>query len=92
MHGLNNSELGKEVGELRKTIADIDRKEHSSLDAAARQACPFLAVWLMDQVRDGNPDVLGHSDQDIASSYAEAWYGGWRPKSLYKAKRPRVVG
>lgn len=92
MDGMNSSKLGKEIRILRKTIADIDHKEHSSLDAAARQACPFLAVWLMDQVRDGNPDVLGLSDRDIANSYAEAWYGGWLPNSLYKAKRPGVAG
>jgi len=83
---LDNSELGREIEELRKTIAVIDHSEHSSLDAAARQAHPFLPVWMLDQVRQGNADVLGLSDQDIASSYAEAWYGGWRPKSLYKAR------
>jgi hypothetical protein len=89
---LDSSDLAKEMGDLRKTIADIDRREHSSLDTVARQAHPFLPVWMLDQVREGNPDVLGLSDQDITSSYAEAWFGGWRPKSLYKARRSGADG
>jgi hypothetical protein len=89
---LDNSELAREMGELRKTIADIDQREHHYLDATAREAYPFLPVWMLDQVREGNPDVLGLNDQDIASSYAEAWYGGWRPKSLYTAKRSGADG
>jgi hypothetical protein len=91
-YALDNSDLAKELGELRKTIAAIDLREHSSLHVAARQAYPFLPVWMLDQVRQGNPDVLSLSDQDIASSYADAWYGGWRPKSLYKARRLGVNG
>jgi hypothetical protein len=92
MYELDNSDLAREMGELRKTIADIDHREHFSLDVAARQAHPFLPVWMLDQLREGNPDVLGLSDKDIASSYTVAWYGGWRPKSLYKARRPGVKG
>ena len=92
MNELDNSELAKEMGELRKTLSDIDHIEHHSLDATAWKAYPFLPVWMLDQVREGNPDVLGLSDRDISRSYAEAWYGGWRPKSLYKAKRPGVDG
>jgi hypothetical protein len=89
---LDSSDLAKEIADLRKAIADIDRREHSSLNAVARQAYPFLPVWMLDQVREGNPEVLGLSDQDITSSYADAWYGGWRPKSLYKARRSGADG
>jgi hypothetical protein len=89
---LRNSQLAGEMDDLRKTIADIDRGEHPSLAAAARQAHPFLAVWMLDQVREGNPDVIGLTDQDITSSYAEAWYGGWRPKSLYTARSSGADG
>ena len=92
MYELDNSDLARKRGELRKTIAEIDLREHSSLDVAARQAYPFLPVWMLDQVREGNPDVLGLSDQDIASSYTMAWYGGWRPKSLHKTRNSGVVG
>lgn len=92
MDELDNSDLAREMNELKKTIADIDGREHSSLDASARQAHPFLPLWMLDLVREGNPDVLGLSDQDIASSYAEAWHGGWRPKSLYKVRKSGADG
>ena len=72
MDELNKSDLAKKVRELKKTIADIDRTEHSSLDAAARQAYPYLPVWMLDQVREGSPGVLGLSDRDITSSHADA--------------------
>lgn len=87
MRELEGSDLAKEIGDLRKTISSIDLREHPSLDRDARQAHPFLAVWMVDQVREGYPEILGLTDQEIASSYAEAWYGGWRPKSLYKTKK-----
>jgi len=92
IYELDSSKLASEMADLRKTIAEIDRGEHPSLDAAARQAHPFLAVWMLDQVREGNPDVIGLSDQDITSSYAEAWYGGWRPQSLYTPRRSGADG
>ena len=90
MDELDRSDTAQEMRELRKTISGIDAKEHFSLDASARQAHPFLPLWMLDQVREGNPDILGLGDQDIARSYAEAWYGGWRPRSLYKASKSRA--
>lgn len=87
MQRLDSSRLAKEVGDLRKTISEIDLRKHPSLDRDARQAQPFLPVWMMDQVREGNQEILGLNDAEVASSYAEAWYGGWRPKSLYKANK-----
>ena len=84
---LDSSELAQEMGDLRISISNIDLREHSSLDRDARQAHPFLAVWMLDQVREGNSEILGLSDREIAGSYAEAWYGGWRPKSLFRAKK-----
>ena len=72
MDELSKSDLAQKMRELKRTIADIDRTEHSSLDAAARQAYPYLPVWMLDQVREGSPGVLGLSDRDITSSYADA--------------------
>ena len=92
MQELDDSELAGGIKNLKATIADIDLREHSSLDAVARQAHPFFPVWMMDQVREGNADILGLSDRDIASSYAEEWYGGWRPRSLYKATKTEAPG
>ena len=72
MDELNKSDLAQKMRELKKTIADIDRTEHSSLDAAAWQAYSYLPVWALDQVREGSPGVLGLSDGDITSSHADA--------------------
>ena len=83
---LDDSKLAQDMSDLRISIANIDLREHSSLDRDARQAHPFLAVWVLDQVREGKSEILGLSDREIGGCYAEAWYGGWRPKSLYRAK------
>jgi len=80
---LDNSDLANEISGLKMTISEIDLREHLSLDKDARHAYPFLAVWMLDQVRVGNSEILGLSDTEIAGSYANAWYVGWRPKSLY---------
>lgn len=87
LESLDKSELGRRIDELREKVKEIDRREHPSLDAEAMHAAPYLAVWLIDQVREGNATMLGSSDHDIASSYAEAWMGGWRPRSLQKPRR-----
>lgn len=80
---LDSSKLAVEIGELKKTIFEIDLRDHPLLDRDARQAYPFLALWMLDQVREGNPDIVALDNEEIAYSYAGAWYGGWRPKSLY---------
>ena len=87
MQQLESSSLANEMSDLKKTISEIDLREHLSLDMDARQAFPFLALWMLDQVREGTPEIVGLNNQEIADSYAEAWYGGWRPKSLYNTKK-----
>ena len=79
---LTNSALSREISDVRQKIYDIDRAEHHTLDRTARQAYSFLSVWLLDQVRAGNTDLLDLGDDDLGRKYAEAWYGGWRPKRL----------
>lgn len=83
---LEGSELSGQIRDMRKKIFDIDRKEHHMLDAMARQASAFFPVWLLDQVRAGNTGVLDFSNDDLARQYAQVWYAGWRPQSLYKAR------
>ena len=85
---LENSELARRIGEVREKIFEIDRVEHRALDAIAKQACAFLGVWLLDQVRAGNTNVLDLGDNDLGRRYAEAWYAGWRPKSLQNSLDP----
>ena len=84
---LDNSNLAIEIGELKKAIFEIDLREHPLLDRDARLAYPFLALWMLDQVREGHPDIVALNNQEIAFSYAGAWYSGWRPRSLYVARK-----
>ena len=79
---LENSELARRINGVREKIFEIDRAEHRALDNVARQAYAFLGVWLLDQVRVGNTAMLDLGDNDLGRCYAEAWYAGWRPKSL----------
>ena len=85
---LENSELARRISEVREKIFEIDRVEHRTLDAIAKQAYGFLGVWLIDQVRTGNTTVLDLGDNDLGRRYAEAWYAGWRPKSLQDSTEP----
>ena len=85
---LENSELGRRINEVREKIFEIDRIEHRILDRVAKQAYAFLGVWLLDQVRVGNTTILDLGDNDLGRSYAEAWYAGWRPKSLQNSHEP----
>ena len=78
---LANSGLAREIKDLRKEIAEIDRQEHPALDATAREAARFLSVWLEDQVKDGNQEILGLGNRELALLYARAWNTGWRPQS-----------
>ena len=79
---LENSELARHINEVREKIFEIDRVEHRVLDNVAKQAYMFLGVWLLDQVRVGNTAILDLGDNDLGRCYSEAWYAGWRPKSL----------
>jgi len=86
MDELDSSELGRQLSETRKTIYELDHKEHPQLDAIARRARPFMAVWIMDQLRDENPDILDLNEGAIAKAYAQAWVTGWRPRSLGRGR------
>ena len=88
---LENSELARRIREVRKEIFEIDRVEHRTLDAVAKQAYAFLGVWLLDQVRAGNTNVLELGDNDLGHRYAEAWFAGWRPKSLRNSPEPAAA-
>ena len=88
---LESSQLARQISEVRNKIFEIDRAEHRALDTVATQAYAFLGVWLLDQVRNGNIDVLDLGDNDLGHCYAEDWYAGWRPKSLQNAPSPERV-
>ncbi len=85
---LENSDLAKRISEVREKIFDIDRVEHQTLHIVSKQAYAFLGVWLLDQVRDSNIAVLDLGDDDLGRRYAEAWFAGWRPKSLQDSAEP----
>lgn len=85
---LQDSDLGKQIRELREQIKEIDFREHPSLDAQGRHAYTFLPVWLLDQVRDGNYNVLELGEDGIARAYAEGWMEGWRPRALRRSRQP----
>lgn len=92
---LDGSDLGKEITELKSTVRAIDYAEHPTLDAQGRQAYYFLSVWMMDQIRQGDTELLGTNGDHIAELYAQAWFGGWRPKSLRTTRSrqsPRPAG
>lgn len=84
---LESTELAREIRELKDKVREIDHAEHPILDAQGSQAYHFLPVWLMDRVRQGDGDVLGLTQELVAQLYAEEWMGGWRPRSLKKARR-----
>jgi hypothetical protein len=87
LESLEKSELARELYDLRQKVAEIDRQEHPSLDIRGREAYPFLAVWLLDQVREGDGDIVGLSDYEISKAYAQAWIGGWRPRARSRQRR-----
>jgi hypothetical protein len=81
LDSLEESDLAREMYALRQQVGEIDRQEHPALDARGREARPFLPVWMLDQVREGDGDILGLGDYEISKAYAQAWLGGWRPNS-----------
>lgn len=87
LESLEDSALATELYDLRRTVAEMDREQHPGLNVQARQAHYFVGVWLMDQVREGDGEVLGLDDQAISKAYAEAWLDGWRPRAEPKRKQ-----
>ena len=70
-----------EIAELRDKIVEIDRKEHPHLDKVAGEAIPFFDAWLQEKVEAGIVEPPEFIDQSIAVSFANAWFGGWRPST-----------
>ena len=76
---LRSSETFKRRDAVSQEIQTIDRKEHPSLDTQARAASPFFRVWLYERLNSEDAPDLS-SPENLATNYAEAWLGGWRPK------------
>lgn len=77
---LHHSELFKRRDAVYQEIQGIDRKEHPSLDGQARVASPFFRLWLFERLNSEDAPDLS-SPEKLATGYAEAWLGGWRPKA-----------
>lgn len=78
---LAQTEKYADLSLLREKISEIDRNEHPQLNILAREATPFISVWLQE-LKGRSPDVRAcHISRDLANSFAEAWLGGWRPPS-----------
>jgi hypothetical protein len=77
---LHRGEIFQEQRRLNEEIAEIDGREHPSLDLQARTAGPFFRVWLFERLTSENPPDL-NNPQELATIYAKDWYAGWRPKA-----------
>jgi hypothetical protein len=76
---LQNSETFKRRDALFEEIRKIDKAEHPDLNNQAQVASPFFRLWLFERLSSEDPLDMS-SPQKLAASYAEAWFGGWRPK------------
>ena len=71
--------LGTRIEELEREVAEIDGREHPTLDAKGRRASYFFAVWMMELVAQGSTDFLDEESDVRAMRFAQAWLSGWRP-------------
>ncbi len=76
---LAQAEKYAELSLLREKISEIDRNEHPQLNAIAKEATPFIGVWLQELEGETPNSRACHISRDIANTFARAWLEGWRP-------------
>ena len=71
--------LEEQLCKMRTERYRIDGKEHPAIGKVVEEARPWLRLWLLEHLLDGETDAIEGGLQQVSARYVDAWVSGWRP-------------